>query len=119
MPDDLWEEAASLCEDRGIYAVSRGVGLSYDRLKLHMVEAELERARRPVDVETADCRQLDDVAAGFVELRAAQVFSLPERTTVAAVELSRADGARMTLRLASEQSLDLIGLSETFLGGGR
>ncbi len=114
MPDDLWAEAVALCEERGLYPVSQGLRVSYDRLKLRVVEAELERVRALAEAEPADVAE-----GGFVELCAAEVFGTANATTVEEVELWRADGARMTLRMASGQELDLVGLSQTFFGGGQ
>lgn len=120
MPDDLWAGAVALCEEQGLYSVSQGLKLSYDRLKLRVVEAELERVRAQVTPEPADHKHLPDVAtAGFVELCTAEMFDVASGTIVEEVELWRADGARMTLRMASDQALDLVGLSQTFFGGGQ
>ena len=111
MPEDLWTAAVSLCEERSIHRVSKRLRLGYDRLKMRVLEAELERARA-VGAET-ECTQLE--AAGFVEIP----FDIPDRIAVTSLELSRADGAKMSFHLASDQGLDLARVSATFFGSIR
>jgi len=119
MPEELWAEAVALGERFGVYPVCRQLGLSYDRLKLHVVEAELQRIHRlGVGGEQGVGGPEAEVPVGFIELHAAQAFGECGRSgpVVVEVELSRADGSRMSVRMAPEQQLDLVGLSETFFG---
>jgi hypothetical protein len=117
MPKELWADAVSLCDGRGLYAVARGLGISYDRLKMRTLEAELARqAGTAVPVEDAHATEV--AVASFVELSAAQLFSASANHMAGTeVELARPDGARMTIRMAVGQTVDVRQLSQTFLGG--
>lgn len=114
MPDELWAEAVALSERHGVYPISRQLRLSYDRLKLRTVEAELERVRQLASNDEPE-------VVGFVELPAVAMYGECGNASahVTELELARADGARMRVRLAAEQQLDLVGLSESFFGAGR
>jgi hypothetical protein len=118
MPEELWTDAVALGERHGVYPMSQQLGLSYDRLKLRVVEAELERMRR---LEERGRGHGSEAPIGFIELQAAQGSGVcePSGPAVSEIELARADGARMTVRLADDQQLDLVRLSESFLGAGR
>jgi len=112
MPEPLWAEAVRLAEAVGVYPVSRRLGVSFDRLKTRVLEAELARVREePL------------VPAGFVELPATmllgQATTLPRRqcVIVCELELARPDGARMFVRLDEGQEVDLDDLSGAFFGG--
>jgi len=106
MPAALWGAAVALAEEHGINPVAQVLRVDYQGLKVRALEAEMARRNR---VETEP---------GFVELRPA---ALPEvcEPTGAEVELWRADGSRMTLRMARGQVVDVQGLSEAFWRAGR
>ncbi len=101
MSAELWAAAISLVEERGVHAVAQALKLSHDKLKLRSLEAELAGQHRP-SPET-----------DFVELSGAHVFGAPV-PTVSEVELSNAEGARMTIRLEAGHAVDVVGLSDAF-----
>ena len=107
MPEELWADALTLCSSLGVHPVARRLRLNYDRLKLRMAEAELRALTRPAPVPP-----------GFVELPATSAVRRGP-VSVAEVELSRPDGARLTFRMADRQEVDLAELSGAFFGGGR
>ncbi len=103
MPAELWQAVVALAEQRGVYPVARAMSLNHNRLRLRVLEAELAEVRsRPTLEQTS-----------FVELRAAQVFDLPESPRTE-VEMSRPDGARVSIRLDGSQTLDVGALTSAF-----
>ena len=120
MPEELWAEAVALTADHGLHPVAQQLRLSYDRLKLRVVEAELARVRLRAE-EQIDGEPGIEAPVEFIEIQAPR--AAPERgqsgPAVTEVELARPDGSRITVRMACGQQLDLAGLSESFLGVGR
>ena len=57
-------------------------------------------------------------AAGFVELKPAQAIDSAEQTGTI-VELTRPDGAKLTIRVAAGDGLDVSTLTQTFWERGR
>ncbi len=103
MPAELWEAVVALTEQRGVYPVARAMSLNHNRLRLRVLEAGRAEVRsRPTLEQTS-----------FVELRAAQVFDLPESPRTE-VEMSRPDGARVSIRLGGTQTLDMSALTSAF-----
>jgi hypothetical protein len=98
MPEELWSAAAELARAQGVHAVASALGLNHRRLKERCGECGEE----PEEVAPAFL-EVPVVAAGV----AAQ----------SVVELSRSDGARMTIRVA--HALDVAELSAAFLGRRR
>ena len=105
MPAELWVEAADLAGRLGVYAVARALRLNYGSLK-----TRADRRRRG-GREGASCE------GGFVELSGAQILGTPPGTG-AAVEIVEESGARLTVRLAEGDDLDLAKLVEAFRGRG-
>lgn len=101
MPEDLWQDAASLARVHGVYAIARDLRLSYESLKKRAAQSPgggRGRKRRPAD--------------DFVELSGAQIFGAS--ASLRTVELSDGDGARLAVRLADGDELDVLGLVESF-----
>ena len=103
MPEELWGAAVRLVGVHGLYGVTRGLNVDYGALKKRVCQAE------EGDADGAGS------AADFVELEMAQA-SEPPAPCGAVVELSRADGARVVIRLAGGEALDVLGLAAGFLG---
>lgn len=82
IPEDLWLELAAVAREHGVYAVSRELRLDYNALKRRAAAA-------PVRV--------DGQQPGFVELA---VSPIPAQRALE-VELMRADGDRMIMRLGA------------------
>lgn len=101
MPSELWDAAAEVARRLGINPVKEALGLNYGVLKARVVTGsrKFTKAREP--------------AARFVELSGAQMLGLPGATG-AVVELVDAQGARLTVRLASGAECDVARLVEAF-----
>jgi len=101
MPEPLWAAAVELARKHGVYATSQGLRVSYDSLSARV------GARKPKR-HAAEGR-----GTAFVEL-------VPPSPLEAAspngpvLELTRADGQKLTLRLADTRELDLPGLVREF-----
>ena len=107
MPEALWDAAVAAAREHGTWQVSRALRLNYESLRKR-VEGQAKRKRgepRPRG------------AAGFVELDGAQVLGGFERE-VTTLELSRPDGARLTIHLEGCREVDLPAVLERFLRSG-
>jgi len=110
MPEPLWGEAVELAQAHGLSATARGLRIDYGKLK-KLVEkgngGEPNRGRRSrpsfVDVGSAS------------ELAAAVEASVTVGTTV--VELERATGDRLTIRMAYGQQLNIAEVIREFRSG--
>ena len=101
MPAPLWAAAVALAAEHGIYPIARALGLNYETLKA--------RVGRSAAVERQDVVR----SAGFVALDGAPLISAaPPAESV--VELSGADGAKLVIRLAGWEALDVLDLAEAF-----
>lgn len=102
MPEDLWRRAAKLARRLGVWSVAHAAGLSYESLKRRVEDGGSGADARP----------------SFVEMRGADLLA-SSADTGPVVELSGADGMRMTIRMASGSQVDPAALVEVFLGRGR
>jgi len=101
MPDPLWEEAASLAQQRGVSFVATALGLGYAALQ--------KRAQR------SSTRPAPE---GFVELAGAQLIGLtPPPSPETVLEVRSPDGALLTLRLPAGTALDVAALVHSFRAG--
>lgn len=107
MPQSLWQAAAAVAHDHGLWFVSRALRVSYASLKRHAGAAPATSSSGggggDVDVDVAH----------FVELprTAAADESAAASTTV--LELSRGD-ATLTLRLEGSDAVDVPALVDAF-----
>ena len=108
MPEELWEEAVSLARTHGLWAISRALGVNYMYLKMRCGPAGA-RGRRAGKA----------ARWGFVELAPARINGGPAEASGPVLELSRPDGATLTIRLAAREALDVAALAGAFWGGGR
>lgn len=99
MPARLWHEASLLARELGVHRVKSALGLNYESLKRRVREGGGERG-------TAARK------AGFIELSGAQLLEPASGRVV--VEVSDADGGRLTVRLGMGSELDVAGLVEAF-----
>jgi len=103
IPATLWALAAVLARAHGVSRVSQTLGLEYYGLKRR---AEATGPLPPSRVKPPP---------GFIELPlVGQLGNSPHCT----VELARGEGARMTIRWAGKDGLDLVGLAEAFWRSG-
>lgn len=105
MPEPLWEAAVAAAREHGVWSVSRALGVNYQSLKTR-VEGVVRGGRGGASL-----------AASFVELDGAQVLGEPGRE-VTTLELSRPDGARLTIRFEGRGQVDLPALAEAFWRSG-
>ena len=102
MPAGLWEQAAGLARMHGIYRTAQALRLSYDSLKTRLLTAP------------GGGRGGQKGYRGFVDLGAAQLMGLAQPAAGPVVELSDADGAKLTIRLTGGCELDARDLAEAF-----
>jgi len=101
MPEELWNEAATLAGVQGIYRISRALGVNYESL------------RRRVERETRGGSGSGQHLGGFFELSMAEL--VPSSSTAGAVvELSGVDGAKVMVQLPCGDGVDVLGLAEAF-----
>ena len=105
MPERLWAAAVALARKHGVYATAQGLRVNYDSLSARV---GARRSKR---------RASKARGAAFVELGPALPLS-PTSPTGPVVELTGADGQKLTLRLASTEELDLPGLVREFWSRG-
>ena len=98
MPEDLWQAAVSLAREHGLWRISRALRVRYEGLKSRLAPAKA-RSAEPKD-------------ARFVELGPALGRARGE-AGVTTVELSRADGARLSLRVP-DGGVDVQSLMSAF-----
>jgi hypothetical protein len=96
MPQTLWDAAVSLAREHGLWVISQELRVNYENLK-----DRLGRTAEPA------------AAPAFIELDAAPLVG-PVGRTGAVVELTGADGARLTIRLGERDDLDLGALADGF-----
>jgi hypothetical protein len=109
MPEDLWAEAVRLARSEGAYAVARDLQLSYGTLR-----KRLGRTMKAGDQP----RRPGSAVKGFVELEGGELLgTLSAGGSV--VELTRSDGAKLVVRLAGAEALDVVALSEAFFARRR
>lgn len=105
MPEELWEAAVSAAREHGIWAVSRALRVNYESL------------RSRVDGRARKGRSVTRGRGDFVEIDGAQVLGASQGGT-ATLELSRPDGASLTIRLEGRGAVDLLALAEVFWRSG-
>jgi len=99
MPERLWDAAVSVARAHGLWAVSRALRVNYETLK--------SRVDRAAKGGAAGRR------ARFVELDGPELIG-PAGRAGTVVELSRADGARLVVRLEGCEAPDVLALADGF-----
>ena len=103
MPEVLWNAAVSLAEKHQAYRTAHWLKLDYGTLKARLARSQEEEVPRAA-------------IEGFVEVDVRQLVEEPA-IDGAVLDLSRADGARMTLKLPPHQPLDVTSLVAAFVRG--
>lgn len=103
MPEPLWAAAVAAAREHGLYATSQGLRVSYDSLKTRM------GARRG-----GPAAAKPPAATTFVEI--GNPLPFVSGTSGASVELTTGDGAKLAIRLAAGDTLDVVGLAREFWG---
>lgn len=109
MPEELWGAAVELAHEHGAYRIASELGVSYQALKQRTEEA----ARK--------CRTSDrskSRGAEFVEIDIGQALAR-EVGDATEIEMMRADGLRLRIRLGVREKLDLEAVTAAFVGGTR
>jgi hypothetical protein len=104
MPEPLWEAAICLTQEHGIHQTARALRLSYESLKRRVVAS-------PSHVQGGQKEY-----ASFVDIGPAQLLGMAQPTGPV-VEFSRADGAKLMIRLTDISELDMASLVEAFWRG--
>ncbi len=111
MPEKLWQSAVALGREHGASAVSGELGVNYGRLRRRMSAEQGVSARPDTAGEQA-------TGAHFVELDVGGMLGGPvgdgQRSEL---ELERADGTRLRVRLGAGERLDLGAAVAAFVGG--
>jgi hypothetical protein len=103
IPAALWTLAAALAKQHGVSRVAQRLGLDYNGLK------------RRTQAKVAPPPTRLNLPPGFVEL---PLIGAPVPGPTCIVELARGEAARMTIRWAGKEGLDLVGLVEAFWRSG-
>ena len=101
MPEALWQASVALAKRHGAWRISQALGVRFEGLK--------SRLDRP-----AAQREPHNKASSFVDVTSVLGRARSEAAAAATVELSRADGATLSLRFADTTNLDLPSLIRTF-----
>lgn len=102
IPAELWAAAAALARIHGTCPVARALGLDYAALKARQARSAGSAA------ESAGL-----VRPAFVEVSAARGFA---PSTGTSIEITAADGSRMSIQLETGQGRDAAGIVAAFLG---
>jgi hypothetical protein len=101
MPEVLWEAAAAIARERGVYATARDLRINYDSLRARL-EQSGSKGNKATDA--------------FVEFAPALLGpGAPTQRSAVVVELSRADGKKLVIRLANADELDVLALAREFI----
>jgi hypothetical protein len=95
MPAALWARAVALAQRSGTYRIARTLRVDYQSLARRVAEAGGERA--------------EQTGGGFIEVRGANLIG-----AATVVEVTDADGARMTIRIGAGSALDATELVGAF-----
>ena len=98
MPSRLWDQASLLAREHGVHRIKCALGLNYESLKKRVGDVGGRGGARAA-------------AAEFVELRGTP---LPGPAPAVVVEVSDADGSRLTVQLGTGSGFDVAGLVEAF-----
>jgi len=108
MPAALWETAVALARDHGVYAVARGAGVAYSSLRRRLLDSGEPLARAELPAAAGP--------AAFLEIGPLGLLG-PSAPPGPVVEVARADGARLLIRLPAAATLEVAALVAAFSGG--
>lgn len=105
MPKLLWNAAVTLAKTHGVGPVSKKLNIGFADLKRHTFGGPRSSSRRKL------------AKSGFIKLEPQSPTDLSSaHSTSTHIELSSADGAKMTINVAATSSLDLPSLIGAFRG---
>jgi hypothetical protein len=108
MPEDLWQAAANAARTHGTWRVSQSLRVRYEGLRSRIAAPESQPTVEPVAQPTSP--------PGFVDMTPARTTSGARPTAPTTIELTRPDGARLSLRLGSSD-IDPHSWIQAFFGG--
>ena len=114
MPAELWDDAAAVARELGVYPVARALGVNYKVLKERVAPAPKEERRAQLAEETAVSSDLSRKRNDFIEVSGIPLLSEPRSEGTTVVEVVAADGARLTIRLQGKSQADVAGLVTAF-----
>lgn len=105
MPEPLWDEAATLARELGVYRVAQALRLNFDTLKRRAKHSGTRTAQRRVLARAMP------VAHGFVEVTGLAELGAAGLAGQTVVEVVSSDGARLSIRMpcASAEVVAWIG----------
>jgi hypothetical protein len=107
MPEELWQSATDLAREHGAWRVARALRVRHDGLKQRLAGGEAGTGKA--------------TSTGFVDLGPV----MPDTACAssgrgdAVVEMTRADGARLTVRLPARAGIDVQSLVASFCRASR
>lgn len=100
IPEELWDAAVALCEQRSPSKVSQALRLNSNYLKKQIAARQLSEPPSVVE------------ATSFIEVS----LPAPSNGSECVVEMENHHGDRMKIYFADKQSANLVALSHAFLG---
>ena len=94
MPEDLWQAAAEVARVEGLYSTSRALRVEYRRLKQRVTSTVASTK-----------------SSSFVELGMSQLCGVCKTV----VEVCGREGDRMRVEVTGTPTVDIVGLTQTFL----
>lgn len=107
MPEELWDAAVEAAQEFGLWSVSQALRVNYESLKSRHAEVSTSSSAPPVasDSRFVECSVQDLLGTGS-----------DSRTVL---DLTSSAGARLVVRLAPHDRLDVAALVHTLWGVGR
>ena len=110
MPEALWNEAASIARELGVFRVSRALRLNFDTLKRRTGATSTGRTSRREMPSATTLPKAD-----FVEVKGLAEIGVAKASHEALVEVVSCDGARLSIRLKCANT-DVAALIRAFRG---
>lgn len=117
MSEELWADAVALARAHGVYCIAQGVGVSYESLRTRLEQSgagESETGEVSGGFVELPLTKLPPMAAGEDRAGGAAQLEGSGAEAMTTVELTAADGARLTVRLRGCSRADVVGLAEAF-----
>jgi hypothetical protein len=99
MPEELWQAAEEVARVEGLYSTSRALRVEYSRLKQRV------RSRPVTSTKTSS------VSSSFVELGMSQLCGVCKTV----IDVCGRWGDRMHVEVMGTPTVDIVGLTQTFL----
>lgn len=100
VPEELWQAAVGLCSQHSLSQISRSLRIDYRQLKERGVESGVVASEEALETEGVEFVEL-----GIRERQPSREYE---------VELEKADGSRMRVKVTGEATVDVVQLAKTF-----